>query len=94
MRSGKWKVGCVVIKCPICTSRGMTGQTCWTVISIARHTIVLIIRFRIGMAGDTCKLSKITRRCMTINTITPLAIVCPAKNWKIEVIMIKRGRYP
>ena len=92
--SGQWK-GCgVVVKSTFCLTCGVAGQACRAVIDISRYAGMLFVCFRVGVTGDTGKLTKISGRCMTIYTIAPFPFVRSAINRKILSVMIKRSGRP
>ena len=72
----------------------VAGETGRAVISITADAIVLIIGFRIGMAGSTGDYGIIGRIGMTIHTGIPFAIMRPAVNREILGIVVEIGRFP
>lgn len=94
VRTGEWKVCTVVIKHPLRIPGGMTGQTKCTVIRISSYSLVLVIRFRVGVASDAGENRKIIGVGVTIHALIPNPLVISAINWEILCIMIEIGRDP
>ncbi len=82
------KARLVMVKIIICTARRMTSQTCGTIVSITIYTNMLIIGFRIGVAGYTSEFCIIRRIGVAINTLAPFPVMCSAVNGEIISIMI------
>lgn len=91
MRSRQWEGGHTVIKGIISISCGVTGQTGSAVIGVSRNTIVVIIGFRIHVAGDAGKLCIVGRIGMTVDTGIPFAFVFATVDGEIRAIMIEGG---
>lgn len=94
MCSGQRECGQTVIKHIICTARGMTGQARGAVVGVAGHAIVVIVRFRIHVAGDTGKLGIVCRVGMTIDAGSPFALMFATENGEVLSVMIEGGRDP
>lgn len=94
VRAGQWKIGRIVVKDIGRVSRWVTGQTSRALIDIPPDAVVIVIGFRVGMAGSAGKFCVIARICMTIHTSTPLPVVCTAVNREVLPVMVKGGRHP
>lgn len=71
----------------------MTGKAGCTLINIPAHAIVLVVGFRIRMAGRAGKFRIVCRVRMAIHALAPLPVMFPTVNGEILAIMVKsRGR--
>lgn len=68
VRSGQGKIGCVVVKDIVRIPGRVAGQTSGTFIGITSYAVVLLVSFRIGVAGDASEFRIICRIGVTINT--------------------------
>lgn len=94
MCTSEWKGSIVMIKGIIGITSRMAGKTGCTIIVVSRNTIVLIIRFRIHMAGGAGKLGIVGRVDMAVCTLIPFALVLAAVDREILSVVIKGGRLP
>ena len=67
----------------------VAGQTSRTVVRIAIHAVVMIIRFRIGMTGDAGKLCVIRGVCMAVLALLPFAFVFSTVNREIFCVVLR-----
>ena len=91
---GQWESGIVVIEGVVGITGGVAGKTGRAVVGIPRHTHVVIIRFRIHVAGGTSKLGIVGRVGMTVDALVPFAQVFSTVNGEVLTIMVKGGRFP
>lgn len=94
VRPRQRKTGIVVVKSIVAAAGRVTSQTSRVVVSISVDAIVLIVRFRIRMAGRTAEFHKIARVGMAIYTSVPFAIVRTTVNGEVLVVVVQRGRRP
>lgn len=82
-----------MVKTIRCTAGGVASQAGQTVVAITVDAIVLVVGFRVGMAGSACKFGVIRGVGVAIGAGAPFAVVFPAVYREILCIMIKsRGR--
>ena len=91
VRSGQRETGVVVIKSGIAVAGWVTSQASRTVVRIAIDTGVLIVGFRVEVAGDAGKFRIIGRVGMAIDTLIPLSLVGAAVNREIGGIVLQVG---
>jgi hypothetical protein len=72
----------------------MAGQTGNVLISISHDALVLLIGFRVQMAGNASKLSIIGRIPMTFQALVPDSFVLASIHRKVHTIVIKGRRCP
>ena len=92
--ASEWKVCGIVIKHTVRTSIGMASQAGCTIITVSGHSIVLLIRFGIGVTRDTSKLSIIAGGGMTFLTIGPHPFMFSAIDREVRAIVIKSSWSP
>ncbi len=83
-----------VVKNVICAPGRMTSQARCTIIGVAGHAIMAIIRFRIHMTRNTSKFGIISRVGMAFCTSAPFAFMFAAVDGKVLGIMIEGRRGP
>ena len=88
VRAGQGEVGFAVIEPVVSLAGRMAGQAGGTVVGIAVHAIVVVIRFRVGMAGDAGKFGVIRRIRMAVQALLPFSLVLPAVNREIVGIVL------
>lgn len=84
----------IVIKPTLPFTRRVTSKTSITIVLIPPDSRVLVVRFRVGMAGRARKLRKIVRVVVALRTLAPFAVVRPRVNREILRIVVKIRRYP
>ena len=94
MGSGEGERGHTVIEDIICTACRMTGQARGAVVGITGNAIVIIVGFRIHVAGDAGEFRIVCRIGMAIDTGAPFAIVLAAENGEVLPVVIEGGRDP
>ena len=94
MSSREREVGAIMVKHIISVARRVAGKAGIALIYIPSYPIVLIVRFRIGMAGGAGKFSVIRGVRMAVRTLAPLTVMCPTVYREIQAIVIKGGRNP
>lgn len=94
VRPGERESGGIVVKNIIRIARRMAGETGSAVVIIPWHPVVLIVRFRVSMAGGAGKFRVIRWVRVAIHAGIPLAIVLSTVNRKILYIVVKSGGYP
>lgn len=94
MCTSEWKTGIVMIKRIIGITGRMAGKTGRAIVGVPGDTIVLIVRFRIHMAGCTGKLHVVSRIGVAIHALIPFTQVFSAVDREVVHIMIKRSRLP
>lgn len=95
MRTGQGETGFAVIEPIVSFPCRVAGQTGRTAVRIAVHAIVVIISFRIGVAGGTGKFRVIRRIGMAIQALLPFTLVFPAVDReKIRVVLGVFRRHP
>lgn len=94
MCTSQWKAGIVMIKGIIGITGRMAGKTGGAVIRVSGYTHVVIVRFRIHMAGGAGKLGIVGRVGMAVYTLIPFALVLATVDRKVFHVMIKRGWLP
>jgi len=90
----QWECRAVVVENQIRIPRGVAGQTGRAVVAVPIHTVVLIIRFRVGVAIGTGEHGIIRRRRMAIDALAPFSLVFATVNREILPVVVKSGRYP
>lgn len=86
---------CVVVVESIVGIPGrMTGKTRRAVVRVPRHSVVIIIRFRIYVAGGAGEFGIIGRIGVAVHTLVPFTQVLPTVDGKVLAIMVKRRRCP
>lgn len=89
------EIRCVVVKRCVRIPRWVAGQTGRAIINIPVHARMLVIRFRVRMAGRAGELPKIRRVLMAFNTLRPLVFMFPRINWeKLAVVPRKIRGHP
>ena len=94
VRPGQGEHRRIVVKNIVSIASWVAGQTSRIGIGITAHAIVLIVRFRVGVASNTGKFCVIRRIGMAIHTGIPLSIVFTTINREILGIVVKSGRRP
>ena len=92
--SGQWESGIVVIEGVVRIPCRVAGKTGRAVVGIPRYTHVVIIRFRIHVAGGTGKLHVVSWIGVAIHALIPFTQVFSTVDREVVHIMIKRSRLP
>ena len=72
----------------------MTGQASRAVEYVSADSFVLVVSFRVGVAGCTGVFGVIGGVRMAIHTSAPFPVVRPAVNREILPVVVERGRRP
>ncbi len=94
VRACQRETGVVVIKCITCVPGGVAGEASGAVVYISVNPVVLIICFRVGMAGRAGELRKVGRVGMAIEALIPFSLMFTTVNWEILTIVVKGGGHP
>ena len=90
----EWEISRVVVKNDIGVTSGMASQTGIAVVNVSPYANVLVVGFRVGMAGDAGEFGIIGWVRMAIGASAPLPVVFPTVNGEILDIMVKCRRCP
>lgn len=95
VRTFQRELSLIMVKCIVFTPRWMAGKAGRTAVRIPVYAIVMVVCFRIGMAGDTGKFCIIRWVGMAVGTLIPLPFVRTAVYGEIvDVVLCVFRRHP
>ena len=72
----------------------MAGKTGIAFVNISANTGVLLIRFRVLVAGGTGELAIVARHIVTVEALVPFAIMSAAVNGEILFVVVVSRWFP
>ncbi len=94
MRTRQGEIRRIVIEIVLRIARRVAGQTGRTVIRVATHTSMFLVRLRVRMAGHTGELRIIIGVGMAVHTGIPFPLMHPAIDREVLAIVIKSSWLP
>ena len=94
MGSGQRELGGVVVEDQL-VAVGMAGQAGLTLVDVALHALVVLVRAGVGVAGEAGELPVVVGVGVAVGAGVPLALVLAAVDGEVKpVVVLEVGRHP